>query len=337
LSVIVHFIFFYFTMATTLRSIRSYSVPDLKALIDTPTTRNTVNKTDEQIEYTKNGVTIKFNLKTPAQVEKELDFGQKLHNAMTTISNRMFAIDSRRICLGEVPTPVVKIKTGITKFAGTTIRTCTHALNENTRPTRERLIKRVRAKSVKQRINAIGRWMSPYHLYCNWFNRSTRRVAKKQTKKRYKDLVRRKNENTTFYDDDAEDPINPIDEPVQLVDETEVDSPTIETAKAGKEPKSVVHPIKYARGERVREIAAAATILHGYLEFNPANREIIRRTISRHELLGGEGVRQRDKLLLINRANEEYWLLVKDDLVREWTISNKRNRKRFKQRAMAGW
>jgi len=234
------------------------------------------------------------------------------------------------------------------------------------------------------------KYVSVHNPYMFWYNRSTRRRARKRAKKRYREIVKSKQvldydtvEERLFSAEASEDP--PLEHVGGTECETDVDdktSKTNETPKTDSDegssvasdkhrsnkrtrkgklvgdgvdknvktavekihikeqgksvPKTDKSPvIKYARGERARELAAAAELKYGNMVNSEANREIVRRFMSGHELVKDFSVRLTDQASIIRKSMYYYFILVEDDLVDHYTINNKKNTKRHNQRAKA--
>jgi hypothetical protein len=201
---------------------------------------------------------------------------------------------------------------------------------------------------------------NPYEI---WYNRSTRRRARRRAKKSYKQIVKHKPlldydeiEEKLFDVDTSEVPS--LEPPVSTESTAEVDEETSSiktTPKKGKgeskkkkedkpthikveaapvPKKTEKRPvIKFARGERARELAAAAELKFGAMVKSPANKEIVRRYMSRHELVIDFSVRETHRLALVNRAIKFYFIPTENDLVEHYTIENKKNTKRHLQMA----
>lgn len=219
---------------------------------------------------------------------------------------------------------------------------------------KENVKKRLKqAKNIlKSDLNKAGRCIkyliknNPYEF---WYNRSTRRRARRRAQKRYKHIVKTKYE--LDYDVVEE----------RLFDEATSEAPTLESyggtecetetdeetsgeqtpfSNKGQGPsvptnKSEARPVNFARGERARQLAAAAELNFGALSKNEANKEIIRRFMARHELVTDFSVRFTDRLALSDRALQIYFIRTENDLVNVYTIENAKNTKRHKQMAGA--
>jgi hypothetical protein len=94
---------------------------------------------------------------------------------------------------------------------------------------------------------------------------------------------------------------------------------------------------RFRRGERAYELSAAAEVKFGLMKYDNANKEVVRRYMSRHDLVISYDVRASHQAALIDRAMTEYFTVREDDLVQTYTVNNKRNIKRIGQLGLLGW
>lgn len=201
---------------------------------------------------------------------------------------------------------------------------------------------------------------SPYNLYTWIKSRSTKYRARKRAHTRYRGIVKEKVE--TDWDNDGyfdEDIVNDEPEVVQTGDDPcllgdlpdplgdrkgdfDSEEPNLETdttselSTSTKIAEGLPGPMRYTRGERAHELAAAIEVQFGKLSHSAANREVARRFASRHELVRNCSVRNTHQARLIARAIAIYFIVSEDDLVNVYTLDNSKQRKRIKQLGLSG-
>jgi len=109
-------------------------------------------------------------------------------------------------------------------------------------------------------------------------------------------------------------------------------SPPLEDCVDNTSNQMVVHGAPFMRrGERRCELSAEARIQFGMLPNSPANREIVRRFLSRSKLLVESSVRNVHRVPLLEAAVADYFMVRASDLVYLKMINGTRNTRRIKQ------
>jgi hypothetical protein len=92
---------------------------------------------------------------------------------------------------------------------------------------------------------------------------------------------------------------------------------------------------KNLRGERAIDLAWAMRVKFGQREYSEAQRQTVYRWASEHKLVTDPSLRNVDKVKVLRQAVVAYFTVSDNDLVDEFAIFSKRNKKRTKQLNLA--